>query len=129
MTATAWDCLIATPELKRDAVRTVLDASAPVALRAPRRWWALGAVFLTILCVGVDSTVLSVALPTLAEGAQGIRSRPAVVLVGLASSSWPRRCCRPDSLGDRYGRKRVFLVSLGLFADWFGGVRLLDVGG
>jgi MFS family permease len=32
-----------------------------------RRWWALGAVFLTILCVGVDSTVLSVALPTLAK--------------------------------------------------------------
>lgn len=32
-----------------------------------RRWWTLGAVFLTILCVGVDSTVLSVALPTLAR--------------------------------------------------------------
>ncbi|MGA2474132.1 MAG: MFS transporter, partial [Acidimicrobiales bacterium] len=32
-----------------------------------RRWWALGAVFLTILCVGFDSTVLSVALPTLAK--------------------------------------------------------------
>jgi DHA2 family multidrug resistance protein-like MFS transporter len=28
-----------------------------------RRWWALGAVSLAILCVGVDSTVLSVALP------------------------------------------------------------------
>ena len=32
-----------------------------------RRWWALGAVFVTILCVGIDSTVLSVALPTLAK--------------------------------------------------------------
>ena len=31
-----------------------------------RRWWALGAVSLALVAVGVDSTVLSVALPTLA---------------------------------------------------------------
>jgi hypothetical protein len=30
-----------------------------------RRWWALGAVCLAVLAVGVDGTVLSVALPTL----------------------------------------------------------------
>jgi MFS family permease len=32
-----------------------------------RRWWALGAVCLAVLAVGVDGTVLSVALPTLAK--------------------------------------------------------------
>lgn len=32
-----------------------------------RRWWALGAVCLAVVAVGVDSTVLSVALPTLAR--------------------------------------------------------------
>jgi len=31
-----------------------------------RRWWALGAVMLAVLAVGLDATVLSVALPTLA---------------------------------------------------------------
>jgi MFS transporter, DHA2 family, multidrug resistance protein len=31
-----------------------------------RRWWALGAVSLSVLVVGIDGTVLSVALPTLA---------------------------------------------------------------
>jgi hypothetical protein len=30
-----------------------------------QRWWALGAVLLAIVAVGVESTVLSVALPTL----------------------------------------------------------------
>jgi hypothetical protein len=28
-----------------------------------RRWWALGVVSLAVLCVGLDATVLSVALP------------------------------------------------------------------
>jgi len=29
-----------------------------------RRWWALGALMLAVLAVGLDGTVLSVALPT-----------------------------------------------------------------
>ena len=39
------------------------------ARRAPgtRKWWALGAVILGLLTVGLDATVLSVALPTLAR--------------------------------------------------------------
>lgn len=32
-----------------------------------RRWWALGALMPVALTVGLDSTVLSVALPTLAR--------------------------------------------------------------
>ena len=31
-----------------------------------RKWWALGALTLAVLAVGLDGTVLSVALPTLA---------------------------------------------------------------
>jgi len=31
-----------------------------------RRWWALSGVMLAVLAVGMDLTVLSVALPTLA---------------------------------------------------------------
>ena len=31
------------------------------------RWWALGAVSLSVLAVGLDGTVLTVALPTLAK--------------------------------------------------------------
>ena len=32
-----------------------------------RKWWALGAVSLSVLAVTLDGTVLSVALPTLAR--------------------------------------------------------------
>ncbi len=32
-----------------------------------RKWWALGALALATLAVGLDATVLSVALPTLAS--------------------------------------------------------------
>jgi EmrB/QacA subfamily drug resistance transporter len=79
-----------------------------------RRWWALGAVFLTILCVGVDSTVLSVALPTLAKSLRA--SEPDLqwfssgYFLVLAAAMLPA-----GLLGDRYGHKKVFIYSLGLF--------------
>jgi DHA2 family multidrug resistance protein-like MFS transporter len=79
-----------------------------------RRWWALGAVFLTILCVGVDSTVLSVALPTLAKSLHASETDLQWFSSGyflvLAAAMLPA-----GLLGDRYGHKLVFLISLGLF--------------
>ncbi len=80
-----------------------------------RRWWALGAVFLTILCVGIDSTVLSVALPTLAKSLQA--SEPDLqwfssgYFLVLAAMMLPA-----GLLGDRFGHKKVYLMSLLLFA-------------
>src|ERR1700683_5611374 len=79
-----------------------------------RRWWALGAVFLTVLCVGIDSTVLSVALPTLARSLRA--SEPDLqwfssgYFLVLAAAMLPA-----GLLGDRYGHKKVLLISLGLF--------------
>ena len=92
-----------------------------------KSWWALGAVFLTILCVGVDSTVLSVALPTLAKSLHASETDLQWFSSGyflvLAAAMLPA-----GLLGDRYGHKRVFLISLGLFAAGFRWVRLLDHG-
>ena len=39
-----------------------------------RRWWALGAVSLAVLAVGLDGTVLSVALPTLSKALKASES-------------------------------------------------------
>src|ERR1700691_3851952 len=76
-----------------------------------RRWWALGAVFLTILCVGVDSTVLSVALPTLARTLHASESDlqwfSSGYLLVLAAAMLPA-----GLLGDRYGKKKVLLTPL-----------------
>lgn len=87
---------------------------APIGELGARKWWALGAVFLTILCVGVDSTVLSVALPTLAKSLHASESElqwfSSGYLLVLAATMLPA-----GLLGDRYGHKKVFLVSLALF--------------
>ena len=93
-----------------------MSSSAPESKgRGSRRWWALGAVFVTVLCVGIDSTVLSVALPTLARSLRA--SEPDLqwfssgYFLVLAAAMLPA-----GLLGDRYGHKRVFLISLALFA-------------
>ncbi|MGD0441666.1 MAG: MFS transporter [Acidimicrobiales bacterium] len=80
-----------------------------------RRWWALGGVMLAVLAVGMDLTVLSVALPTLAVALKASESdlqwfSSAYALV-LAAAMLPA-----GLLGDRYGRKKVMLFALGLFA-------------
>ena len=52
--------------MRRNAVTTFLEVSSAVsAVPGRRKWWALGALVLAVLAVGVDGTVLSVALPTL----------------------------------------------------------------
>ena len=94
-------------------VPTVLgDTSENVPATDSHRWWALGAVFLTILCVGVDSTVLSVALPTLANSLHSVGNSAfqwfsSGYFLVLAAAMLPA-----GLLGDRYGHKKVFLVSL-----------------
>jgi MFS family permease len=87
--------------LCRDQVspHAALLAAAPGA----RRWWALGAIAVAVLTVGLDSTVLSVALPTLSRSLhasesdlQWFSSGYLLVLVaamlpaGLADSLKPR---------------------------------------
>jgi EmrB/QacA subfamily drug resistance transporter len=79
------------------------------------RWWALGGVILAVLAVGMDLTVLSVALPTLAGALKASESdlqwfSSGYALV-LAATMLPA-----GLLGDRYGRKKVMLSALALFA-------------
>jgi EmrB/QacA subfamily drug resistance transporter len=79
-----------------------------------RRWWALGALTLAILAVGLDGTVLSVALPTLAYALHASESDlqwfSSGYLLVLAAAMLPA-----GLLGDRYGRKKVMLIALALF--------------
>lgn len=79
-----------------------------------RKWWALGALTLAVLAVGLDGTVLSVALPTLASALHASESDLqwfySGYLLVLAAAMLP-----VGLFGDRYGRKKVMLVSLLLF--------------
>src|SRR5262245_51494839 len=80
----------------------------------PRRWWALGALAVALLAFGLDVTVLSVALPTLAVDLHASTSElqwfsNAYTLV-LAAGLLPA-----GLLGDRIGPKKVLMGALALF--------------
>jgi MFS family permease len=94
-----------------DSIGAVVD---PRRLGA-RRWWALGALVMAVIAVGLDATVLSVALPTLAGKLHASESDlqwfSSSYLLVLAAAMLPA-----GLLGDRYGRKKVLLSSLALFA-------------
>jgi EmrB/QacA subfamily drug resistance transporter len=79
-----------------------------------RKWWALGALMLAVLAVGLDGTVLSVALPTLARALHATETDlqwfSSGYLLMLAAAMLP-----VGLLGDRYGRKKVMVTALALF--------------
>jgi EmrB/QacA subfamily drug resistance transporter len=79
-----------------------------------RRWWALVAIVLCMLTIGLDTTILNVALPTLAGAVHASTSQlqwivDAYVLV-FAGLLLPA-----GALGDRYGHKVLLLVGLLFF--------------
>jgi EmrB/QacA subfamily drug resistance transporter len=79
-----------------------------------RRWWALGALIVSLLTIGFDATILNVALPTLATSLHASTGSlqwmvDAYVLV-FAGLLLPM-----GALGDRYGRKRLMMIGLVLF--------------
>src|SRR6202050_1800767 len=80
-----------------------------------RRWLVLVVVCISALIVNLDNTILNVALPTLVRklGAtsselQWIVDSYAMVFAGLLLVG--------GSLADRFGRKRIFLIGLTVFA-------------
>jgi len=80
----------------------------------PRRWWALGALVASMLTLGFDMTILNVALPTMAAdlGAttgeqQWMADAYVVVFAALMLPA--------GLLGDRFGRRRMLVVGLGIF--------------
>ncbi len=80
----------------------------------PRRWWALGAVNLSVLAVTLDGTVLSVALPTLARALHATESElewfQSGYLLLLAAAVLPA-----GLIGDRFGRKKLLIGCLAAF--------------
>jgi len=79
-----------------------------------RRWWALGALMICLLTLGLDGTILNVALPTLAtqigastSALQWILDAYILVFAGLLLPM--------GALGDRIGRKKLLLIGLAFF--------------
>lgn len=94
-------------------MQTELPTDLPTNLYA-KRWWALGALCLSLVVIGMDNTILNVALPTLARdlGAsasqlQWMVDSYVLVFAGLLLTM--------GALGDRFGRKRALNIGLVIF--------------
>jgi EmrB/QacA subfamily drug resistance transporter len=79
-----------------------------------RKWWVLVALALSVLVVGIDLTVLNVALPTVAPALHADTTDlqwfvDAYSLV-LAAAVLPI-----GQLGDRFGRRRLLLIGIVVF--------------
>ena len=79
-----------------------------------RRWWILGVLCLSLLVIGLDNTILNVAIPTLQRdlGAstsqlQWIVDAYTLVFAGLLLTA--------GSLSDRYGRRSALALGLVIF--------------
>ena len=90
------------------------NASPTSSLAYRRRWWTLGILSMSLLIIGLDNTILNVALPTLqrefnasATSLQWMVDAYILVFAGLLLTM--------GSLGDRFGRKRALQVGLVIF--------------
>jgi EmrB/QacA subfamily drug resistance transporter len=79
-----------------------------------RRWWALAVMCMSLLVIGLDNTILNVALPALVRdlhastsALQWIVDGYTLVFAGLLLTT--------GSLGDRFGRKGALSTGLALF--------------
>jgi len=79
-----------------------------------RRWWTLAVLCLSLVVIGVDNTILNVALPTLVvelhastSQLQWIVDGYTLVFAGLLLTA--------GSLGDRFGRKGALSLGLAIF--------------
>jgi EmrB/QacA subfamily drug resistance transporter len=79
-----------------------------------RRWWTLGVLCLSLVLIGLDNTILNVALPTIqrtfsasASDLQWMVDAYVLVFAGLLLTM--------GALGDRFGRARALQVGLIIF--------------
>jgi EmrB/QacA subfamily drug resistance transporter len=82
-----------------------------------RRWWTLGVLCLAVTVIGIDNTILNVALPSIQNHFGAIGSQLqwmvdayTIVFAGLLLLA--------GSLGDRYGRRRALTFGLAWFATF-----------
>ena len=89
-----------------------LDLSRPTSVS--HRWLAMGAISLALVAIGLDATVLSLALPTLSKSLDASEAElqwfVTSYTLALAAAMLPM-----GLLGDRYGRRTVLIGALALF--------------
>jgi EmrB/QacA subfamily drug resistance transporter len=80
----------------------------------PRRWWTLVVLSASLLVIGLDNTILNVALPTL-ESDLGASSSQLQWIVDAYMLVFAGLLLTAGALGDRFGRKRALSLGLAVF--------------
>jgi EmrB/QacA subfamily drug resistance transporter len=89
--------------------------ATPIDERAhARRWWTLLVLCLSLALIGLDNTILNVALPTLGRDLEASTSQLQWIVDSYVLVFAGLLLC-VGSLGDRFGRKRVLQLGLVVF--------------
>src|SRR4051812_30289372 len=94
----------------------------------PRRWWTLAVLCLSLLVIGLDNTILNVALPTLQRDLDATSSQLQWI-VDVYMLVFAGVLLTAGSLGDRFGRKRALSFGLLVFGLGSLGSALADTPG
>lgn len=79
-----------------------------------KRWWTLGVLCLSLLVIGLDNTILNVALPTLVRDLHASGSA-LQWMVDAYTIVYASLLLTTGSMGDRFGRKGALSVGLVVF--------------
>ena len=79
-----------------------------------RRWWTLAVLCLSLLVIGLDNTILNVALPTLVRDLHASQTQLQWI-VDAYTIVYASLLLTTGSLGDKFGRKRALSVGLLMF--------------
>jgi EmrB/QacA subfamily drug resistance transporter len=82
---------------------------------ANRRWWALGAMCFALFMIMLDNTVVNVALPSIQRGLHASTSSLEWT-VNAYTLSFAVLLVTGGRLGDLFGRRRMFLTGVVIFA-------------
>src|SRR6202521_1451407 len=80
-----------------------------------RRWWTLRTLCVAMIVIGVDNTILNVALPSIVRDLNASGSE-LQLMVDSYTIIFACLLLTSGSLGDRYGRRHALIFGLA----WFG---------
>src|SRR5512132_2103690 len=83
-------------------------------LEGRKRWWALIVLCLGVLMIVLDTTIVNVALPTI-RSSLGFTETSLVWVVNAYLLTFGGFLLLGGRLADLYGRRRLFLIGIGLF--------------